>query len=476
MAAPNLKDGLDRDDVQGLVARAYGALRAASYLLFRIDRADAAAAWLGRLVDRIPNVDSQRSETAVHLAFTAPGLRKLGLGMNVLELFSAEFVAGMVGPHRSRILGDDDESAPHRWSWGGPRTSPPDLLLLAFAQDEATLNALLSTLQRELAGAGLSEVLTLQTTDLGDHEPFGFADGMSQPLIAGLGSKGSAANRVKTGEFVLGYTNEYGLLTDRPLIDAALDPAGRLPRDPSGSSRADLGRNGTYLVFRQLRQDVGSFWRFVDGASRNSDGTSNAAARTKLAAKIVGRWPGGAPLATSPLDDDPRHAADADFSYADVDPRGINCPIGSHIRRTNPRDALEPGLKPSQSVAIARRHRILRRGREYGPRWEPPLAPNDLASDGVQRGLHFVCLNANIARQFEFIQHTWVNSPKFGGLYDDADPLIGRRAPSGATFTIQGTPFRQRVTGLPRVVTVVGGGYFFLPGIRALRYLAGLAA
>jgi len=95
--------------------------------------------------------------------------------------------------------------------------------------------------------------------------------------------------------------------------------------------------------------------------------------------------------------------------------------------------------------------------------------------DDRERGLHFICLNANIARQFEFVQHTWVNNPKFDGLYDDVDPLIGRRGPDGATFTIPGTPFRERVTGLPSFVTVRGGGYFFLPGVRAIQYLSRLA-
>jgi Dyp-type peroxidase family len=264
-------------------------------------------------------------------------------------------------------------------------------------------------------------------------------------------------------------------LTDRPLIDAALDTGGHLPRDSGGSGRADLGRNGSYLVFRQLHQDVAGFWRFVDGASRNPDGSSNPAARTKLAAKIVGRWPGGAPLATSPAEDDPRRAAETDFGYFVADRYGFNCPTGAHVRRTNPRDALDPDLGPEQSVAIGKRHRILRRGREFGaPSKQSPDRP-DMGTDGALRGLHFICLNANIARQFEFIQHTWVNSPKFGGLYDDADPLIGSHLAEGATFTMQGKPFRQRLSGLPRFVTVAGGGYFFLPGIRALRFFGSLA-
>ena len=110
------------------------------------------------------------------------------------------------------------------------------------------------------------------------------------------------------------------------------------------------------------------------------------------------------------------------------------------------------------------RHRLLRRGRAYG---DP--------SDPGERGIHFICLNANIARQFEFVQHTWLNNPKFAGLYDDTDPLVAtHQGNDGRTFTVQARPLRQRVTGLPAFVTVRGGAYFLMPGIRALRFLAGL--
>jgi len=475
MAATHLNDGFDRDDVQGLVARGYGSLRAASYSLLGIQDAGAAAAWVGRIAGQVASVAAPPGGSAIQLAFTASGLRKLGLGSSVLATFSDEFLGGMVTSHRSRILGDIGDSAPERWAWGGPTTPAADVLLLAFARDDAVLKTLLSTLQSGLVDGGLSSITTLDTVDLGDREPFGFADGMSQPLISGLGASGPPDNTVRTGEFVLGYENEYGLLTDRPLIDPALDSGGRLPRDSGGTGRADLGRNGTYLVFRQLRQDVAGFWRFVEGASKNADGSSNPAARTKLAAKMVGRWPGGAPLATSPNEDDPRRASETDFGYFAKDRDGLNCPIGAHVRRTNPRDALDPDLGPDKSVAIGKRHRILRRGREFGPPSNQALDRSEIGADNAVRGLHFICLNANIARQFEFIQHTWVNSPKFGGLYDDADPLIGSHRPDGATFTIQGKPFRQRLTGLPSFVAVGGGGYFFLPGIRALRYLGSLA-
>jgi deferrochelatase/peroxidase EfeB len=150
------------------------------------------------------------------------------------------------------------------------------------------------------------------------------------------------------------------------------------------------------------------------------------------------------------------------------------------VRRSNPRDSLDPDPGTQKSIDVGNRHRLLRRGREYGP----PTAPEGLATgiddggidDGRERGLHFVCLSASIARQFEFIQRTWVNNPKFSGLYEDADPLVGSRRAGADSFSIQGQPVRTRLTGLPQFVTVRGGAYFFLPGIRAIRYLASLGA
>jgi deferrochelatase/peroxidase EfeB len=182
---------------------------------------------------------------------------------------------------------------------------------------------------------------------------------------------------------------------------------------------------------------------------------------------MVGRWPSGAPLALAPDADDPKLATANDFAYHADDERGARCPVGSHIRRSNPRDSLDPDPGSDRSFEINRRHRLLRRGREYGP--PLPLEQALHGDDAAERGLHFICLNANIARQFEFVNHTWLNNPKFGELYDDADPFF---APG--CFTIPTGGVRERVTHVPRFVTVQGGAYFFLPGLAALRSLAAL--
>ena len=150
------------------------------------------------------------------------------------------------------------------------------------------------------------------------------------------------------------------------------------------------------------------------------------------------------------------------------------CPLGSHIRRTNPRDAFVEGR--DESIKLTNRHRIVRRGRAYGAPLDDSMDPQkmlDSKDPGEERGLHFLCFNANIARQFELLQQTWVNNPKFMGLYDDPDPIIGDMK-AGASFVVPAEPVRQRVVGIPRFVEVRGGAYFFMPGIRALRYLANL--
>ena len=451
---------LDLHDIQGLVARGYGNLPAARFLLLSIDDAAAARRWLATVA--VTRGDERPENAAVNLALTSAGLARLGLDPDTVDDFSKEFVSGMTTSHRRRILGDIDDDAPEKWDWGGPQKPPIHALLLLYARDRAGLNAL----EREQAPAGFDVVEPpLDTSDLDDFEPFGFRDGVSQPIVEGLSKTGPPEVTVKAGEFVLGYENEYGLYTDRPLVD---DPSGVLPRDPQGSGHADLGRNGSYLVVRQLHQNVAAFWRFVDGAAHGDE-----TARVRLAAKMVGRWPSGAPLVLFPDADpgDPELAKN-DFAYHEHDRRGTRCPVGAHIRRTNPRDSLDPAPGTSRSWEINRRHRLLRRGREYGP----PLPMDEALAgdDGKERGIHFMCLNGNIQRQFEFVQHTWLNNPKFAGLYNDSDPVTAPSVPHGGTFTMPTEGVRERVTEVPRFVSVKGGGYFFLPGVSALRYLAGI--
>ncbi len=296
-----------------------------------------------------------------------------------------------------------------------------------------------------------------------------------------------------------------------------MDPQRRLPSAPN----EPLGRSGTYMVWRKLRQDVALFRRTLrDAAEHYADGDHE-----KLAAKVVGRWRNGAPLVSWPDQApdadafDPKDPSVNAFSYAQADPHGYSCPVGSHIRRSNPRDGLgfdthltfrgnellfsallEPlgiaeapdfaagidadlaGLRcplgahtrrsnPRDALGfdgkLTFRHRIIRRGMPYGR----PLPAGELEDDGEQRGLVFVCFNASISRQFEGIQAQWLNDGNALHLGHDSDFLLGHPLGTGK-MTIRGErPFLLGPQG--PFVTTRGGAYLFVPGMRALAALAG---
>jgi Dyp-type peroxidase family len=413
-----------------------------------------------------------------------------------LQTFATEFRDGMTTPYKQRVMGDDGESAPDKWTWGRP-DRPVHAMVFAFAGTPERLAALVDEESARAArhGATLGAPLGSIMLD-GDKEHFGFHDGIAQPRVAGFRPPDDGEAPAPTeavipaGEVVLGYPNAYGQLPDSPTVPdtaggrAVLPRAPRDPDDPPDTPvRLDLGRNGSYVVFRQLEQRVQAFWRFLDAQARH-----DAERRKLLAAKMVGRWPNGAPLVQHwkeepPVFDD-KTANDFMYSGKWDDLRGDKCPLGSHIRRTNPRDGMEPG--PAGSLLVADRHRLLRRGRAYGDPLVPSFKPEDiLASDrpDTGRGLQFIAFNTDLGRQFEFVQSTWLNSMKFDGLYRDADPVVGSHqnphdpavAPEQVTsFTEQRCPVRHQVHGLPRFVTTIGGAYFFMPGLRALRYLARL--
>jgi Dyp-type peroxidase family len=456
------------DDIQGLVARGYPDLKAATYLLLRVDTAEAARGWLNQLRGQVSPAPAHPADSALNVGFSAAGLAALGLPDDILAQFSNQFTAGMTTPHRRRMFGDLGSSAPETWQWGGPATPEPHMLLALFARDAETLNQRYA----ELSGAfsGVSELRKLDAfTDLDGKEHFGFADGISQPTIEGISSrKDVPPNTIRIGEFVLGYVNEYGLYTDRPLVERSADASSVLPADVQGSGRADLGRNGSYLVFRQLAQDVRGFWRYLASVS------DDPAHHTWLAARMVGRWPSGAPVTLSPDLDNPRLSDANDFTYQYADPLGLQCPIGAHVRRAHPRDSLDPAPGTARSVELDKRHRLLRRGREYGPPVSADSLYSDPPADDPERGLYFVCIGANIGRQFEFVQHSWVNNSKFDDLYDEPDPLVGYHPAEASNFTIPADPVRLRLRNLPQFVTTRGGAYFFLPGLRALQYLSSL--
>ncbi len=270
---------------------------------------------------------------------------------------------------------------------------------------------------------------------------------------------------VEPGEIVLGYLDNFGKPAEGPTV-----PRSGLTRDLRDASwapgRCDLGRNGSFLVFRQLAQDVPAFHAAVQAASEATTGRSLPLSPEMVAAKVVGRWASGAPLVQSP-DSDPGEAGSNGFGYAEHDLNGMCCPLGSHVRRTNPRDSSEDN--PEATLESTRNHRILRRGRPYG---QPIDGPGAQAND--ERGLLFLCLNTDIERQFEFIQHTWINNPFFAGLNGEIDPLVGAHPAPCGPFTVPDEPVRRQVSGMSGFVTTKGGAYLFLPGVTALRYLSAI--
>jgi deferrochelatase/peroxidase EfeB len=495
---PVTRRDIDYFDVQGLVRFGYRNMTEASYALVRVKRAEAARSWLRSAPITSATTLSPTPSTALQVAFTAPGLRSLGVSPSVLGGFSDEFRLGMTEPSRSRRLGDIESNAPGCWAWGGTADVPH--LLVMFFGGPGLLSAFIERSTQDPWSDAFGTPYWLHTGNLSRTEPFGFADGISQPTPDWFQERDVSSGRidfsnvVALGEFLLGYRNEYDKYTDRPLLDADATTADLVPAEEAPEKK-DLGRNGTYLVIRQLQQDVRAFWRFF---SEQAGG--DFAAAEKLAAAFVGRTTAGDPLA--PIQEQPipgigRHPDQIrqnQFTYAQ-DPAGVRCPIGAHVRRANPRNGDYFGRPSGLRRLIAdlgfgqgglgddltspvRLHRILRRGREYGPRLSPADTLNPTMPDDPERGLHFICLNANISRQFEFLQQAWMTSPKFSGLAGENDPLVGSRAampgcPAADSFTMpQESGLPRRVSGLPQFVTVRGGAYLFLPGLRALRYFA----
>ena len=484
----------ETSDIQGLLKSGYGPLTEAAYLLLRVRQPKAARAWLAQARPTSIADLQTRVPTALHIAVAAPGLRALGLDESLIKAFSPEFVSGMAGdPARSRRLGDVGPDAPEHWDWGAGAWEP-HLLLMLYARPGGLDD--LRTAVETAAFKAAFETRELLTAPLDGREPFGFVDGISQPDPDWDGRRepGASAdldygNQIAAGEFLLGYRNEYGLISERPLLPAGADAAGLLPRAADAELRPDLGRNGAYLVLRQLHQDVRGFWRFIE-----------ANGGRPLAEAMVGRTLDGEPLVAparkpipgvGPKPDDVRLNG---FDF-ESDPEGLGCPVTGHIRRANPRTGDIPGGdqglvkkllamfgfgvdRRADTIASSRFHRLLRRGRKYGGTLPPEKALDPAAPD-PDAGLFFITLGANIARQFEFVQGAWLASAKFAGLSGEQDPILGGRQPfpgeqrtDGFRLPQAAGPCRQ-IEALPRFVKVRGGAYFFLPGLRALKFIAG---
>jgi Dyp-type peroxidase family len=485
-------------DIQGFLTSGYGHLPFATYLFLQIHERREAQMWLERLRSTItssapwprgPDGRKVKPSSAVNLALTAAGLATLGLPPRALCTFPIEFQEDIARPHRSAILGDTGESAPARWELGGSTNPPVHAVVMIHGASAHEMDRVCQVQRRlvdDTAGAVGEIPAAVQSgyRPETNREPFGFHDGMGQPSIQGITGAG-----VPTGEFILGYPNHYRIVSPTPVVGADVDRGAMLPplANPyhANDGLRDLGLNGSYVVYRKLRQDVAGFWQFMKREAVRSKGAEDPAYMVWLASRFVGRWPSGAPIVLSPDADNPRLGDRDDFLYTD-DPDGFACPLGAHVRRVHPRDVIKP-YENEQSLSMSEAHRLLRRGRVFGPPlFDPglldnPTAPDaaktltSLRDDGQPRGIHLFCVTASIKSQFEFVQQTWCNNPRFSGLYDNKDPIAGDNGSQDdppSCMTIPGRPIAIRTAAVPRFVTVSGGAYFFMPSLTALRFLA----
>ncbi len=493
---------LREDQIQGNVLRAYGVRFArASYLLLRVkpDRGADARRLLAVWGDRVTfgrrepsaRVDVQEPPH-LNIAFSFSGLRALGVPPGVLAQFPEEFQEGAA--LRSERLGDHGDSACARWEFG---QLPSDVLLIVHASDKGSLTRCVERVLTELHGAGDPMVIshrqpagllrrrpsrsdadgssrTLTCGDLFNREHFGFADGCSQPAIAAIHRDGDCVGSgvleqliprgqlaqlletwgwrapvtrwrgLKAGEFVLGYEDEDGAV-----------PAG---------PEAPLGPDGTFMVYRKIEQHVGRFHEHTERCA-----VELGIDAERLRARIVGRWGDGTPLELSPDRADPSIALDRReanaFGYGD-DANGDRCPLGAHVRRTNPRDGLPAGGSATM------RHRIIRRGMPYGEAY-------DETKEDAGRGLIFICLSSSIARGFETIQERWCTDGSSLGLGAEPDYLLQQKSAEGAMtgrLAIELDPPRLLPPPEAPFVTVRGTEYLFVPGRAGLAWIGGLSS
>ncbi len=501
---PRKEDTLESREIQSLILRGMGNLKASKMIALNFpSETEAGHAALTRWLADLSGLSStpiharatfdgriDKDETqAVNVAISPGGLRRLrlqdlnhvnqGVASDSFASLPAAFRSGMTSQGRRQILGDTNHA---NWTWGGD--AEPDAVLILYAKDKDDLDRLASSEIAALIVAGFSVLAEIQTKTIDENpmkEPFGFVDGVSQPVMRGMPGSLAAHNAmhvVEPGEFVLGYRDNTEYFPTSPVVSAVAPGAAHLPSlsdqfgtdfppfgaDPHSAPK-DLGKNGSFLVIRQLEQDVDGFDKHLkqQAETTSKDYSLDYVDEDWLAAKLMGRWKNGSSIIRSPHKEDPARSPalnvdDNDFQFGAEDPQGLKCPFGAHIRRANPRDSQDPANGERQ-IALSNRHRLLRRGRAY-----------EDAETG-KKGLLFMCLNANLERQFEFVQQTWLNGTRFHGLQDEYDSVAGNAATASNRLSIPTPAGPVEVKGLQSFVTV-RGGYFFMPSRSALRFLS----
>ena len=411
---------VELDDIQATVLRYRPEPYYGTHVMLHVDDGRAGREFLRNLTAHVDSAADwwQTDEPWIAVAITYPGLVALGVPKGSLQSFPEAFRIGMAA--RADELLDHGANDPKHWE---PEfeSGVIHIGVSVFSDSEEKWRRTMDTARHHYDGRpGLTVVSARDFgAQPGDLNPLGYRDSIGQPAIEGSGveplpGQGPA---IKAGEFVLGYPGEAGVPLPAPRPDV-------------------LGRNGTFVGLRKYQSRVGAFNRFLQANARTDE------ERELLAAKLVGRWRSGAPLTLAPTQDDPALGADPsrnnDFTYA-ADPHGHQVPLGSHMRRMNPRDTK---LALLTDVNI---HRIIRRSTTYGA----PYDPNAISKqdDEVARGLYFIFISAKAMETMEFLQQEWINNGNFMSLGEERDPNVGLQE-DGATFTIPKEPVRRRIHGI----------------------------
>lgn len=460
---------IDYGDVQGTILRGYRVDLARHFFLSVTD-VTAARAFIGALAagtGGLPRVTTAehwtvKPECFVNIAFTAAGLLALGVTAGQLKTFDKAFRRGATDRETLERIGDTGTSAPAHWIGGLGDGAAVHVLLSVWVKEKRDVLERVTASLRA-AFAGIRELGSHDASALPDNQVhFGYRDNIAQPTVRGAPPRKhhipDDQEVLATGEFLLGYESENG---GTPKV-----------------TPQELSKNSSYAAFRILEQDVVGFESFLATHAKEAGISPEL-----LAAKVCGRWRNGNPLTLDPdAPGEPRPDASINkFSYNKTDLLGLRCPVGSHIRRNNPRDEIVDG-------AGARIHRIVRRAMPYGPLYDPAAPPE---ADPPPRGLIGYFINASIFTQFEFISKQWnlgsefvasakdPQHPEYGDAYfniSGQDVFLGVNNPASSSFTLaapgEGGSNNTKVKGFPRVVHTRGSAYVFFPSITGLRYLA----
>ncbi len=526
---------LDLYDIQGNIMKNYaesGFIKA-RYLFFKIINGSEGRCFikgvLGYITSAAPWTGGAEGSAGVpwptattNIAFTYNGLKTLGISVQTLQSFPDEFIIGMRG--RRSILGDNGSSDPEHWdpvfhkdihifiSIEGPTEKAVEdrynKIMEVIAEHHIKGVELLDGHRAEKGEADkpYQDASALYEDGLPTaKEHFGYTDGISNPFFKGMTAEMGelAGGGKKNNKGTLGYGNPELDSTWLPLetgefILGHMDEAQEYPVGPMPPLMA---KNGSFLAYRKLHENVGKFNAYLDKTAENFPG-----GKELLAAKFVGRWRNGVPLTTFPNETEAnalskqRHAAVAAITLATTDEdkiraqeafrlinkkfqafdynqdiNGGRCPVGAHARRANPRGALEFGHEKAFDTpsAVDNRRRLIRRGLPYG------LAVDPSSNDG-NHGTIIMTIHASIKRQFEFVLQQWINYGNDFKLANDKDPLCGNHAEiegkGDGRMVLQAGKVTDAppyfLSDMPRFVETRGGEYFFIPSLTALRMIA----